>query len=443
MALHNNSRAALVERIARLYLRDWKEGTASGGSTTTFIDTKRWEKDDYFNTTTPVSRLRVVTTTDSAAPQGEEMDISDWVLSTGTGTVRVALTAAIGSGDTYAILHKWYWDEITEAINAAIDKVVGKVFKEKITETTVLQRDKYEYDIPTGFTHLYRVTMQDDDGDFPYEIPFPDWRIVRGAATPQLHLTRYPTTGMGDGHYYHGKWANDKIDPPQTVIEDCDAVWTELIDTDVTESADEDDKKYGTASLKLVVAAGASAGDILATQAITSLDLSKKTYVGLWIKSSVTLAAGDLQLLLDDTAQCASPLETLDIPAVSTANQWTFVSMALANPTLDTDIISVGIKMVTDKTATFRFDDIAAPRVLRLEGFQKHAGVGADTSTSNLDPSFICPYAAYILHSSRIRRADNDPDEHAIQARINLEMAERVERQITTQFPANIRRVEL
>ena len=62
-----------------------------------------------------------------------------------------------------------------------------------------------------------------------------------------------------------------------------------------------------------------------------------------WIKATVATAAGDLQLLLDNTANCASPVETIDLPALA-ARTWTYVKLTLANPNLDTAIISVGLK---------------------------------------------------------------------------------------------------
>jgi hypothetical protein len=64
--------------------------------------------------------------------------------------------------------------------------------------------------------------------------------------------------------------------------------------------------------------------------------------------------------MLDNTASCASPLETLSIPALS-ADTWTFVRMSLANPETDTAIISVGLEYDSDIGAvTVWIDDISA-----------------------------------------------------------------------------------
>jgi len=142
------------------------------------------------------------------------------------------------------------------------------------------------------------------------------------------------------------------------LIEDCEDAWDELVDADVTSTADTVDYEVGAASAKLVVADAATAEDILATEVITSSDISGYSYIRLWIKSSVATASGDLQLLLDDTAQCASPLETIDIPAL-TADTWVQVNIPLANHSSDTAIISVGLKYTVDIGAcTIHLDDL-------------------------------------------------------------------------------------
>ena len=137
------------------------------------------------------------------------------------------------------------------------------------------------------------------------------------------------------------------------------ATFDEKTDSDFTQSLDTQDKKQGTQSLKMVVAAGASAGDFV-TDSITSKDLSQYNYIEMWVKSTVATSAGNLKLLLDDSASCASPLETLSIPAL-TADTWTFVRMQMANPETDTAIISVGLEYDADiGAATIWIDDIVA-----------------------------------------------------------------------------------
>jgi len=140
----------------------------------------------------------------------------------------------------------------------------------------------------------------------------------------------------------------------EILIEDCEDAWDESVDADVTSTADAD-CQVGSSSAKLVVAAACAAGDILATE-VVAVDLTKADKIRMWLKCSVATNAGDLQLLLDDTALCASPLETLDVPAVS-ANTWTQVTMTLSDPTLLSTIISIGLKYTVDIGACDIFID--------------------------------------------------------------------------------------
>ena len=144
-----------------------------------------------------------------------------------------------------------------------------------------------------------------------------------------------------------------------TRIHAAGATFDEKTDGDFTQSLDTKDKKQGTQSLKMVIADGASAGDFV-TDSITSKDISGYDTIEMWVKSTVATSSGNLKLLLDDTASCASPLETLSIPALS-ADTWTFVRMSLSNPETDTAIISVGVEYDSDLGAcTVWIDDIVA-----------------------------------------------------------------------------------
>ena len=144
-----------------------------------------------------------------------------------------------------------------------------------------------------------------------------------------------------------------------TRIHAAGATFDETTDGDFTQSLDTKDRKQGTQSLKMVIASGASAGDFV-TDSITSKNISGYDTIEMWIKSTVATSAGNLKLLLDNSAACASPLETLSIPALS-ADTWTFVRMSLANPETDTAIISVGLEYDADIGAvTVWIDDIAA-----------------------------------------------------------------------------------
>ena len=131
------------------------------------------------------------------------------------------------------------------------------------------------------------------------------------------------------------------------IVEDCEDAWD--AQANVTATADAD-CKVGTKSSKLVVADAAGAGVLLATEVVGSMDLSSYKHINLWIKSSVILASGDMQLLLDDSPTCASPIKSLDIPALSAAT-WTLVRLDLGDASGLTAVISVGMKQINDKGA--------------------------------------------------------------------------------------------
>ena len=186
---------------------------------------------------------------------------------------------------------------------------------------------------------------------------------------PNFISTNYPHVALhGDGHQVRfpipsGISMISKLEYRSKVkatrLHAAGATFDETTDGDFTQSLDTKDKKQGSQSLKMVIASGASAGDFV-TDSITSKDISGYDTIEMWVKSTVATSAGNLKLLLDNTAACASPLETLSIPALS-ADTWTFVRMSLANPETDTAIISIGLEYDADIGAvTVWIDDITA-----------------------------------------------------------------------------------
>lgn len=165
------------------------------------------------------------------------------------------------------------------------------------------------------------------------------------------------TYAIGDNIF--GKWNTtdsrwDIADP--YLIHDCEAAWDELVDGDATVTLDTTIERQGSGCAKMVIGAGLGNGDIIATDNITSLDLSSAEKVRFWAYSTDARASGDLQLLLDDTASCASPVETIDFPAL-TAATWTLCTLTLANPGSDTAIISVGVKFTNNAEASTIYVD--------------------------------------------------------------------------------------
>ena len=246
----------------------------------------------------------------SGALAGVIRQVSDYVATTTTLTVAPAFASQVATAVTYEL-----WDEkyppsrIHDLMNQAILELYGLAFDP--VESVALHGDgrQYRFDIPSGISMINRVE---------YRKTF-----------------------------------------ESVMVHACERVWDEKTDADFTISVDTEDYKAGSSALKIVVVGAASAGDSI-SDSITALDISAYTHLEFWIKSTVATAAGDLQLLLDNTASVASPLETLDVPAL-TANVWTYVRVALANPALDTAVISVGLKYTVDiGAASIRLDEIQA-----------------------------------------------------------------------------------
>lgn len=155
------------------------------------------------------------------------------------------------------------------------------------------------------------------------------------------------------GHVYGGA----------LLIEDCEDAWNEHTEAGVTHSTTAG--KVGTnAARETTVTVGIA---VLATEVITK-NLTAYDGVYWWARSSLTTTASDLQLLLDDTVECASPLETLNYPAL-TADTWRQCFARLATPASLGSLISVGVKSAVNLAdGTFDIDDVQA--LAELDGMK-------------------------------------------------------------------------
>jgi len=158
-------------------------------------------------------------------------------------------------------------------------------------------------------------------------------------------------------------------------IEDCEDAWNEHTEAGVAHSTTTG--KVGTnAARETTTTVGIA---VLATEVITK-DLTAYDAVVWWARTSLTTSAGDLQLLLDDTVECGTPLETLNYPAL-TANTWKQCFAVLSDPSSDGSLISVGVKSAVDLAdGTFDIDDVRA--VAEADGIKSWT---LDYTTSTLD----------------------------------------------------------
>lgn len=183
----------LTYRVAR-ELGLTQEGVATGGSTTSLVDTvMRTEPDDYWNNGT-IWVLRDAGGA-SAAPEKEYATISDFVSTTSTMTIS-ALTAAIAGGDRYACMTKHVpLHVIIQKINQAIMDL-GPIPYADITSITTAA-DQTEYTLPVAAKRdLIQVRIQlidDDANDNKWRKLDGNWEVQQAdpGAAPRLIIPQY------------------------------------------------------------------------------------------------------------------------------------------------------------------------------------------------------------------------------------------------------------
>jgi hypothetical protein len=387
--VHGRTRAQLRQSVGYNLGAVYVSSASGSGSTTTIVDNSLIGGDDNH-----VGKWVVFN--DANGTAGQVTRVSDYTSSSTTLTVSPAIAASSVADDTYEL-----WEDIypparlDDLINQAIIDATGHVYDPVESLSLHSDGNTQRFDIPSGFSMLQNI-------------------------------------------YYRSK-----VD--FTRIHACAVAFDETIDSDITVTVDTKDKKQGSQSNKFVIAAGASAGD-LATDSITSKDISGYDYIEFWVKSTVATSAGNLKLHLDDTASCGSPVESISIPAL-TADTWTFVRDKIDNPELCSAIISVGLEYDADIGAcTVWLDDISAvkndsaqwdkvPRnlwkidkqeqdiifddyinaiarynLLKIVGGDKPALLTSDSDTSEIDEQYIIARATALAFASASGGPNTDPD---------------------------------
>ncbi|MCH7625036.1 MAG: hypothetical protein IIC83_03845 [Chloroflexi bacterium] len=130
-------------------------------------------------------------------------------------------------------------------------------------------------------------------------------------------------------------------------LSDNDTIWN--AQSNVTLTLETTDKKVGSGSSKFVVATAFSTGLVAYEDLTIVQDMTNRDSISVWIKSSVNTVLGDLELVLDDDAGCASALENIDLPAL-TANTWKLATVGILTTTDVSVINCVGLSLATDIT---------------------------------------------------------------------------------------------
>ena len=123
-------------------------------------------------------------------------------------------------------------------------------------------------------------------------------------------------------------------------------VWDESIDSNFTVAEDSDDLLFGKSATRFTIDSGVSNGD-LASDSITSLNVSDYTHIEFPIKVRDTVVASDFILRLSATANGAETNKLIAIPGL-TSNTETWVRVAMTDnfsPSAATAIISVALEM--------------------------------------------------------------------------------------------------
>ena len=214
-----------------------RTSTATGGSTTTLVDTvARTEEDDDWNGGT----VWIITDAGgaSAAPEGEWAIVSDFVNSTATLTIG-AVTAAVAAGDTYGLASGGYpLDVLKTAINNELIK--QEVIRYDTTSLDIVA-DQSEYTLPVGiYGHnllgVYESTDTDRDDNQWTPLSF----SVQEAATGTQHTLVIHSRDVTSGNDIMLRYkyrlvplylASDEIDPaiPLDRILDAAATNAEVI----------------------------------------------------------------------------------------------------------------------------------------------------------------------------------------------------------------------
>ena len=391
-----------------------------------------------------------------------------------SGTTTLLDTILFGGNDIYNGRYIWFYNDVGQSTNREVERRVsdyatGGTLTIQAAPATTTDEDKYEmWDgySPTLINEFINQAILDVTG-----------QVYDPLESLSLHSNGYDSRFdlPSDFAMVNKIQMRDKMQ--WASLHTCGTAFDGAAVSNFTSSVDTEDKKQGTGSVKFKLddSAGVAAGAILTTD-ISSKDISKYDYLEFWIKSSIATSSANLKISLDNTANCVSPLETLDIPALS-ADTWTYVRLQLSTPELDTAIISIGleqdvdigggaayylwlddIKVVANNTITWedvpsqlwRVDKAAQDivfttdgvsymgyKLLKIKGGDKPALLTSDSAASEIDDGYVINKATALALSSQSGSPATDPDARRQQATFYFGMSEQNKRAFP--FLTNVR----
>lgn len=409
------TRAEIIESIGRVLGATF--GTATGGGDTSSLkDTfgLRGADNEHNGKFVYMSLVAGVAATD-------ETWVTDFDSATADATLSPVVSGNIAAADIYEMWPRpFIRDDIIDVIDRSFREVARKALQVKRTNSQWTESNHLEYDWLSSFKSIHKV------------------EYVRNVGIDRL-------------------------------LSDTKTAWT-AGSANVTVTAD---TAFLNPSAKLVEDGNSGAGDILGYDTISSLDISDCDRLEFDMYSSVALTAGQIDFALDNTAAIASPTESLDVPAMDAGVEYRH-SIALANPHLDTAIISLGLVQTSDVgAATYYVRNVRAvkegskeyielnsmywepsidstnylkltktglsvvgtPTQIRLNGLQLPSVMTADSDTCEIDPEYVVEYAlAYLLlYHAKSRALDVKGREEL--GKIHLGLALEKKKQISVNFP--------
>jgi len=189
----------LFDIMLRVYdeLGELRYGIATGGSSTTLVDSGLGGADDDWN-----QGIVFVVEADAAAPEGDFAEVTDYVTSGGTLTFASSgidgLGSAPASGDEYALADDTYpLDTMRGYVNRSLTRMgdIPGLTDESLTTAA----NQKEYDIPAaarwGLRRVYlsQTSTANNEG----WVEMSNWRFEPSAATniPTLLFRNQPPTG--------------------------------------------------------------------------------------------------------------------------------------------------------------------------------------------------------------------------------------------------------
>jgi hypothetical protein len=214
------------------YLGQFNVTTATGGSTTTFVDSKQvglhrdnsWKDGACFVTRDAGGA--------NAAPEGQFARCSTYVNTSGTFTVDTALTAAVASGDTFGFVSSYYpLYQMIQAVNDGLRNLGDMPLVDTTTLDTIAGDTEYAAAVAWKRARPYRIDIQGrtgDSADNQWE-ETTDWEWVPAAAgsAGRIIFGHYPLGSRDIRVWYHDRHGvvnaysdviNERLDPQLAVL---------------------------------------------------------------------------------------------------------------------------------------------------------------------------------------------------------------------------------